>query len=76
MAKMTSRWTLLSCGVGNAGTPLGFIFLSACDVMECVGLCVLPWELAFPWAPLSYLCWGKEARRKPFFPGGKGRSRL
>jgi hypothetical protein len=37
MAKMNSRWRLLSFGLGDARTPLGFIFLSACDETECVG---------------------------------------
>ena len=65
MAKMTSRWILLFYSVGDARTPLGFIFLSACDVTECVGLCVLPWELAFQQAPLLYLCWGRRQGANP-----------
>lgn len=73
MAKMTSRWILLSYDVGDARTPLGFIFLSACDVMECVGLCLLPWELAFQQAPLSFtFVGGRRPREHPFFPAGEG----
>lgn len=76
MAKMTSRWRLLSCGAGDARTPLGLIFLSACDVIECVGLCILPWELAFQRAPfLLYLCWGKEARRRSLLLSWRGQNR-
>lgn len=76
MAKMISRWIMLSYGVGDARTPLGFIFLNACDVIECLGLCVLPWELAFQWAPLLFtFVGGRRQEKNSFFPAGEGRSR-
>lgn len=68
MAKMTSRWILLSYSVGDARTPLGFIFLSACDVTECVGLCVLPWELAFQQASLSFTFAGEGGKAQTLLP--------
>ena len=72
MAKMTSRWILLSYSVGDARAPLGFIFLSACDVTECVGLCALPRELAFQQAPLSFTHAGEggTAQTPPPQPAG------
>lgn len=74
MAKMTSRWILLSYSVGDARAPLGFIFLSACDVTVC-GALRLP-GAGIPAGPsLLHPCRGKEARRNPFSqPGGQMRS--
>lgn len=75
MAKMTSRWILLSYGVGDARTPLGFIFLSACD--RVCGALRPPLGAGIPAGPSPlYPCWGKEARRGPSFPAGEGRGRL
>lgn len=71
MAKMTSRWILLSYGVGDARTPLGFIFLSACDRM--CGALRPPLGAGIPAGPSPlYLWWGKEARRKPLIPSWRG----
>lgn len=55
---------LASYSVGVARTPLGFIFLSACDVIECAGLRLLPWELAFQWAPLPFTFPGEEGKEQ------------
>lgn len=51
MAKMTSRWILLSYGVGDARTPLGFIFLSACAVIRVCGALRPPLGAGIPVGP-------------------------
>lgn len=71
MAKMTSRWILLSYGVGDARTPLGFIFLSACD--KSVWGSASPLGAGIPAGPSPlYPCWAKEARRKPLLRSRRG----
>lgn len=76
MAKMTSRWILLSYSVGDARAPLGFIFLSACDVTVCGALRPPP-GAGIPAGPsLLHPCRGRKhgATPSPQPAGGQMRS--
>lgn len=76
MAKMTSRWIVLSYGVGDARTPLGFIFLSACAVIRVCGALRPPLGAGIPVGPLFLtVVGGRRQGENSFFPAGEGSSR-
>lgn len=63
MVKMTSRWMLLFCGVEDARSPRGFIFLSACDVTVC-GALRPPMGAGIPASPFFLPVLGEGGKEK------------